>query len=291
MDKKENNVSAEYYTIDLLHIVKRVWHYIWAVALASLIAAAIGFSYASFLIAPTYSSSVMLYVNNSSISLGSNFTISATQLSAAQALVNTYTEILNNRTTLTEVGKRAGLLEKYSEAQLYPYLAGRIKAGSANETEILKVTVVSEDPEEAAAIANAISEVLRERISQIIKGATMEVVDEAVPNYNKIAPSVTKYTAVAFILGFLGSVGVIAVFAIMDDTIHDENYILQTYDYPILAKIPDLLDKDSKHYGGYRYHYYKHSYSNEYKHSYDNGFAIADNNEQDSKSLGKDRQS
>ena len=46
MDKKENNVSAEYYTIDLLHIVKRVWHYIWAVALASLIAAAIGFSYA-----------------------------------------------------------------------------------------------------------------------------------------------------------------------------------------------------------------------------------------------------
>lgn len=262
MDKKDHNVSAEYYTIDLLHILKRVWHYIWAVALASLIAAAIGFCYASFLIAPTYSSSVMLYVNNSSLSVGgADFTISSSQISAAQSLVDTYTEILNNRTTLTEVGRRAGLLEKYSEDQLYPYLSKRVKAGSANETEIMKVTVVSEDPEEAADIANAISEVLRERISQIIKGATMEVVDDAVPNYNKIAPSVTKYTAIAFILGLLGSVGVIAVFAIMDDTIHDENYILQTYDYPILAKIPDLLEKDSKHYGGY--HYYKHSYNNE----------------------------
>ena len=264
MDKKDNNVSAEYYTIDLLHIVKRVWHYIWVVALASLIAAVLGFCYASFLIAPTYSSSVMLYVNNTSLSLGgADFTISSSQISAAQSLVDTYTEILNNRTTLTEVGRRAGLLEKYSEDQLYSYLAGRVTAGPSNDTEIMKVTVVSEDPEEAAVIANAISEVLRERISQIIKGATMEVVDEAVPNYNKIAPSVTKYTAIAFILGLLGSVGVIAVFAIMDDTIHDENYILQTYDYPILAKIPDLLDKDSKHYGGYHYYYYKHDYSGE----------------------------
>jgi capsular polysaccharide biosynthesis protein len=189
------------------------------------------------------------------------------------------------------VGKRAGLLEKYEEEQLYPYLAGKIKAGSANETEIMKVTVVCEDPEEAAAIANAISEVLQERISQIIKGATMEVVDEAVPNYNKIAPSVTKYTAVAFILGLLGSVGVIAVFAIMDDTIHDENYILQTYDYPILAKIPDLLDKDSKHYGGYHYHYYKHSYNNEYKQNYNNEYELADNDAQDSESVSKNHQS
>ena len=125
MDKKDNNMmSAEYYTIDLLHIVKRVWHYIWAVALASLIAAGIGFSYATFFIAPTYSSSVMLYVNNNSISVGgANFTINASQLSASQALVNTYTEILKNRTTLTEVGKRAGLLEKYEENQLYSYLA------------------------------------------------------------------------------------------------------------------------------------------------------------------------
>lgn len=257
-DKKENMIS-EYYTIDLLHIMKRVWHYAWAVALVSLATAVVGFCYSSFLIAPTYSSSVMLYVNNSSFSLGADFTISSSQLSAAQGLVNTYTEILNNRTTLEKVGQKAGVSDKYTPGQL----SGMITAGPSNETEIMKVTVVCEDPNEAATIANAIAEVLPERIAEIIDGASMEIVDTAVPNPNKIAPSITKYTAVAFILGLLLSVGVIAVFAIMDDTIHDENYILQTYDYPILAKIPDLLDKDSKHYGGYRYYYYKHDYKNE----------------------------
>ena len=130
-----------------------------------------------------------------------------------------------------------------------------ITAGPANDTEIMEVTVVCEDAEEAAKIANSITHVLPERISQIIKGATMEIVDTAVPNHQKIAPSVTKYTAVGFVLGFLLSVGVIAVFAIMDDTIHDEDYILQTYSYPILAKIPDLTNKESKRYGYYYYHH------------------------------------
>lgn len=250
MDKKDNNMSAEYYTIDLLHIVKRVWHYIWAVALASLLAAVIGFCCASFLIAPTYSSSVMLYVNNTSLSLGgADFTISSSQISAAQSLVDTYSVILKSRTTLELVKEKSGVSYDYKQ------LSAMITAGPANETEIMKVTVVCEDPEEAALIANSIAEVLPIRIKDIINGATMEIVDDAVPNYQKIAPSVTTYTAVGFVLGFLISIGIIAVFAIMDDTIHDEDYILQTYHYPILAKIPDLLNKDSKRYG---YYYYRH---------------------------------
>jgi hypothetical protein len=44
---------------------------------------------------------------------------------------------------------------------------------------------------------------------------------------------------------------VLAVVAFMDNTIHDEEYILQTYDYPILAKIPNLLESGNKRYGYY----------------------------------------
>jgi hypothetical protein len=37
----------------------------------------------------------------------------------------------------------------------------------------------------------------------------------------------------------------------MDDTIHDEEYVLRTYDYPILAKIPNLVNDSAKRYGYY----------------------------------------
>ena len=101
----------------------------------------------------------------------------------------------------------------------------------------------------AAKIANSIAELLPERIAEIMDGCSMEVIDSAIPNTNKISPNITKYTAQGFIIGFLIAAGILTVLAIMDDTIHDEDYIINTYDYPLLAVIPDLSTADSTKYG------------------------------------------
>ena len=241
------NKKEEYYTIDVMRILKNLWHRAWLIALVGLIFAFGGFSVARFAIAPTYSSSVMLYVNNNTSSSGTNpiFSMSSSQISAAQQLVKTYGEILNNRTTLERIITKTGVEYDYKE------LAGMIKAAPSNDTEIMKVTVVSEDADEAALIANAVCEVLPERIAEIIDGATMEVVEHAIPEYKKIGPSVTKYTAVGMILGLLAAGGLMVLWTILDDRIHDEEYILQNYDMPILAKIPDLMHAQGKRYGYY----------------------------------------
>ncbi len=246
MDRQEN--SEEYSTIDLLQILKSLWHNAWIIVLSGILAAAAGFSIAAFLIAPTYSSSIMLYVNNKSLSVGSaSFSISSSDITAAQSLVKTYGEILNNRTTLEEIIDAASVPYTFEE------LSKMITSEPSNNTEIMKVTVVSEDPNEAARIANCIAELLPERIKKIIEGASMVVVDSAVPNPEKIAPSITKYTAVGLLLGVVASVLALSAAAVMDDTIHDEEYVLRTFDYPILAKIPSLLNANSRHYGGYYY--------------------------------------
>ena len=46
------NKSRDYFTIDLLHIVKTLWKRAWIVAISGIVAAAIGFSVSSFAIAP-----------------------------------------------------------------------------------------------------------------------------------------------------------------------------------------------------------------------------------------------
>lgn len=246
MNKKSNEIK-EYYTIDLLNIVKNLWHRAWMIIISGLIAATIGFSLSSFIIAPMYSSSIMLYVNNSSVSIGSaSFSISSSEISAAQSLVKTYIVILENRTTLEEV------IEKSNVNYTYKELSKMLDASSVNETEVMQVTVTSEDPYEASTIANVIAEVLPKRISEIIEGSSMEVVDAGVPNLQKISPSVSKYTALGFIIGALITIVIISIMALMDDTIHDEEYVLQTYDYPILAKVPDLLNPGTRRYGYYQ---------------------------------------
>lgn len=244
MEKQEMS-TREYYSIDVLHILKTLWKKAWVIALAGILAAAIGF-FISATIAPTYSSSIKLYVNNSSFSLGNtSFSISSSELTAAQSLVRTYGDILDSRSTLNRI------IEKSEVEYTYKQLSKMIVYEPSNDTEIMRVTVTSVDPYEASKIANTIAEVLPVRIAEIIDGASMEVVDSAIPEFEKIAPSITKYIAVGLILGVLLSVIVLVIVALCDDTIHDEEYVLNNYEYPILGKVPDLMNAGNKKYGYY----------------------------------------
>ncbi len=238
MDRQEKD-NKEFYTIDVRHVLKSLWRHIWVIAFAGVLAATIGFSIAAFLISPTYSSYVKLYVNNSSFSLG-NTSISLSDLTAAQSLLKTYGEILDSRSTLERVIEKADVDYTWKE------LSKMITYGSSNGTEVMLVTVTCEDPYEASKIANTIAEELPPRIKEIITTADMQVVDNAIPDVNKVAPSVTRYTAVGLMLGVVLSVIALAVMAMMDDTIHDEEYVLRTYDYPILGKVPNLLNSGNK---------------------------------------------
>lgn len=245
MDSTEK-ISKDYYVVDLAHIVKVVWKRIWVVAVVSVLVAALGFSLAAFVITPTYSSSIMLYVNNSSFNVGDlGFSISSSELTAAQSLAKTYTVLLKNRTTLNRLIDETGV--EYTWEDLYDM----IESAPVNETEVMRVTVTCTDPNEAKTIANGIAKVLPQRISEIVEGASMEVVDSAIADMEKVAPSITMYTVVGFILGALLSVAVLIVTALMDNTVHDDEYVIKTYQYPILAKIPDLLDSGTKKYGYY----------------------------------------
>lgn len=242
MDKRQND--KEYSSVDLLHIFRSLWKKAWVIAIAMILAGIIGFSIAAFAITPTYSSSVMLYVNNG-MSVGDIFQLSSSQITGARSLVDTYIVMLQNRTTLNKVIEKADVDYDYED------LEDMIKAESVNGTEIIRITVTSTDPYEAAEIANSIAIVLPARISEIIKGSSMEVVDSAAVNLKKVAPSITGYTVVGMLVGAILSVLVLIVVDMRDDTIRSEEYILQNYDYPILAKIPDLANTDSKSYGYY----------------------------------------
>lgn len=250
MEKQDVN-SKKYYTIDLAHIVKSLWQKVWIILLAAVLTASVGFGYSAFFIKPTYSSTILVYVNNSTKVDLESFKLSASDLTAAQSLVDTYGVMLANRTSLERVMDEADVKYEFEE------ILGMVKSGSVKETEVMYVTVTCEDPYEAAKIANCIAEVLPGIIRDITDGAAeMVPFDYAVPNLEKVAPSITKYTAVGFIIGMLIAMVIVVVMAMMDDRIHDEDYIISTYDYPILAKIPDLVNTPSgKSYNNYNYYY------------------------------------
>ncbi|MBR7100078.1 MAG: hypothetical protein IKC91_02870 [Clostridia bacterium] len=254
MNEIQKNTKEEF-TIDLKHVFKTILHRIWFIVLAGVLAAGTALLIAMFVITPKFAASIRFYVN-AAPSSGNNSNITSSQIDASQKLIDTYKEILNSRPTYQRIIEETDL--DYTPEEL----SKLIVAGSANQTEVMYVTVTTTDPQEAADIANSIAHILPDRISQVIKGSSVEIIEEALPNSSRVSPSRTKYTLVGLLLGVLISTAIVVILAIMDNTVHDENYMLQTYQYPMLAKIPNLSqDAHSKRYG----YYQKYGYENNEK--------------------------
>lgn len=237
----------DYIEIDLLRLAGALWRRAWAIILAMLLCGLMAFSYTYFLITPLYKASALMYVNNSSITVGST-SVSLSDLSASKTLVNTYIVILRTRLTLNEVIKQAELSYSYEK------LKSMISASPVDNTEIFEITVTSADPAEAEKIANTIADVLPEKISEVVDGSSVRTVDFAVKPGRKSSPNITKNTALGLVAGFILSCGVIILLELLDEQIRSEEYLTQTYDLPVLAAVPDLFKQSggSKYgYGGY----------------------------------------
>lgn len=239
MEKKD-----DYMEIDLLRLFGALWRKAWAIVLAAVIFGGCALAYTVFMVQPLYKSRTLLYVNNSAISVGdAKLSISQGELTAAQSLVDTYSVILKTRTTLEEVIQQAGLNYTYEE------LVKMISAASVNSTEIFYIEVTSPSPTEAELIANTIGRVLPGKIASIVDGSSVRIVDTAVVPAHKSSPSLTKNTAMGILLGVVLMCGIIVIAELRDTLIHDPDYLLQTYDIPVLAVVPDLMAADKR--GGY----------------------------------------
>ncbi|WP_249029427.1 YveK family protein [Tannockella kyphosi] len=230
--------------IDLSVVFKTMLKKSWIIAIATILGATAMFGYSSFVKTPLYEADVKLYVNNSTFSLGStSYSITSGELSAAQSLIETYIVILETRTVINEI------IDEGNYDYTYEEMLSMISAASVNSTEVFSVTVTNESASEAADIANTIGTVLPDCISDVVDGSDVRIVDYAVEAVNQVYPVVLTDTIKGAMIGFVLVSGIILLQILFDSVIRSQDYISQTYDYPILASIPEGETKGG-YYGG-----------------------------------------
>ena len=245
--------------IDLLKLFKALWKRALVIILVALIFAAAFFAYTLLMISPSYDATASIYVNNSSFSFGStSFSITNSELSASNSLVNTYIYILKSRTTLEDVIDRAQLPYTYEQ------LSEMITTKAVQNTAAFDVTVRTSSPTLSEQIANAIAEVLPNRIAEIVDGSSVRIVDYAIVPAHRAAPSYTKNTAIGFLVGAFLAAAVVVVRFLIDEqndvVIHSADELRKIYpEVKVLALIPDMRLTSKKGY------YYSSYYGNEKK--------------------------
>lgn len=240
MEKNENREVIE---IDLKRLLLTLWSRAWILLLVAVVFAAMAFSYAWLFITPTYSASVQLYVNNN---YADSPGFSSSQILAAQDLADTYMVILESRNVLDDVAEQTGL------GYTYPQLRSMVTAAAVNETEVFEVTVTDTNYKHAAIIANAIADVLPDKIAAVVEGSSVCVVDRAVENPTPVGPNYKTYLLLGAALGFMLTAVVVVVTDLLDTTINTEDYLNQVYGkLPLLAVIPGTGNGKTGYYKGY----------------------------------------
>ncbi|MEO1816349.1 MAG: Wzz/FepE/Etk N-terminal domain-containing protein [Acetobacterium sp.] len=237
--------------IDILKLLKALWRKAWLIVISAVICGGLVLAFTYFLVEPLYESKAQMYVNNSSLSFDSAaLSLTSGDISAAKSLVETYIVILQSRQVLSEIISKAELDLTYEE------LSKMITAESVSSTEVFEVVVTDTDPYRAEKIANTIAGILPEKISSIVEGSSVRIVDYAVIPAEKSSPSLIKNSLVGALIGFLLCAGLIIALELSDTIIRDDNYLITNYEeIPLLAIIPDMDSKTSNN--GYYYSNYK----------------------------------
>ena len=128
-----------------------------------------GIIYSIYIKKPMYKSTTSIILATST----ANDTVSQSDLSLSSSLVDAYTEIIQSKSVLGETINYLGLDMTYED------LLKEVSVNSESSTEILYITVKNEDAQTAKAIADEISTLFGEKVTEIYKLDNYSILDAA----------------------------------------------------------------------------------------------------------------
>ncbi|MBQ8303947.1 MAG: hypothetical protein IJX79_03230, partial [Clostridia bacterium] len=216
--------------INLLEILGAVWQRKVVLILLAIIIGALAFVKVNYFTVDKYSSSGTLYVSNISSDVDTN-KLSSSDIASSRELSATYKEILNTRSFLNEVATVVG--GEYSWAEIKSMLT----ISSVNETELLSISVVSKDPKDSYAIAQAILEKAPGKLISVFSSGQVTVVDEAVFEKNPVDKGAVKYTILGALAGIVLGVIIVLLFHFFDNKVHKGDDVAKRYSVSILGEL------------------------------------------------------
>lgn len=221
----------EYREIKVKALFERILKKIWIVAITVIVFGAAAFVITKYDINPQYSATIRLYAVNKTVDTSS---LTSSDVSAAKSLVDTYITIIKSNSVVDAIAEETGL--KYSSEQI----KSMISAEAVNGTEVFDVSVTGSVPEECAVIANEIADLAPGKISVIVNGSSVKLIDRAKIPAQPISPNLPKNVAIACFLGLAISCAAIAIVYMGDTTIYNEDDIKEFCTLPVLGIFPDM---------------------------------------------------
>ncbi|ADL07275.1 YveK family protein [Thermosediminibacter oceani] len=228
---EEINIYEEEISLrEIISVLKKRLRLITVVVAICIMAAA---TYTFWIKKPVYESYTTIMVGKPVQRVqDSSAPITYQELQTNRLLVSTYGEIAKSRSTLEEVLRRLNLNTTYEK------LKSRIKVNLVKNTEIIEIRVSDHDPVMAATIANAVSESFSRQVIRIMNVENVQVIDEAIPIYQKVQPKPVLNLSLSLILGLMMGVFFAFLQESFDTSIKSPEDVAKYLGLPVIGSIP-----------------------------------------------------
>ena len=230
MPNQNNPNPNDVETIDLLELFNEILRHIWVILAVTLVTGVATFFGVKTFVTPQYESSALMIVNTRQ---DSSANVTSDQINSAVKLVDTYSIIIKSDTVLQQVIDNLGLSLTYEK------LAERVTVSAVDDTQVMKVTVKSDNPEWARQVCEQITVVSPDVILESVEAGSVKVISSAAVNPTPVSPNVGRNTMLGGVLGLVISVGIILLAVLLDNKIHTEDDIAKYLDLAVVGVIPE----------------------------------------------------
>jgi capsular polysaccharide biosynthesis protein len=196
-----------------------------------------------FYLTPIYQSTAQFIVNQKHQDPTMSYNVN--DIRSNVELINTYSVIIKSSAILDQVIDELGLDLTVSE------LEEKVEVSSAENSQVVNVTVEDPDVVVATNLANKVVEVFQQQVPILMNVDNVQILSKAeVPaNPSPVKPNPTLNMAIAFVLGAMIGVGLAFLLEYLDSTIKSEQDIEKHLGLPVLGVISKFTEDDLRNSG------------------------------------------
>lgn len=227
----ENNEELE---IDLSRLFTEIRKKIKFIILVGIIGGAIAFTFTNFFISKKYESSARIYLKPNTTETGS---IDYNTLTANSKMVNNYMLMIQGDSILDKVTETLKLEDKGEN-----FVKESLSVTNETDSEIIKVTARTEDPELSKDIVSAVVDQFFSDVKAKLDVKNLMIIDQAKVEETPVAPNKKINTALGILAGIAISGGIVVLRFLLDKRMHTKEDVESYLEIPVLAEIPYYED-------------------------------------------------
>lgn len=222
---------------DLVQILKKKAAWIVLTTVAGIgLAAGVTF----FLITPKYDSTAQLIAQNQEAE-GSSGNLQ-NDINGNVLMINTYKDMIKSDLVIDAVQKK--LQDEYQYVYSNSGLKNSLEVEQAQNSQMFQITATSSEPRKAALIANITAITFQEKAEEVLAVSKVTITSEACVSAKAVFPNNQSNLLIGAVVGMLIGVGLAFLIELVDKTMKDERFIVETLELPVLGQVSEINPKE-----------------------------------------------